>query len=135
MRREPQLGRSQLEILQYIHDHHPLTVRQVADHFTRYARTTVLTVMEKLREKGYLSRKKVGGVYQYSPKVPKTQVLQALAHDFVERALEGSLAPLIAYLTKKTNISDEELQELKELVRDLDARRKARDRGSKTEDR
>lgn len=134
MRREPQLGRSQLEILQYIQNHHPLTVRQVADHFTRYARTTVLTVMEKLREKGYLSRRKVGGVYQYSPKVPKTQVLQTLAHDFIERALEGSLAPLIAYLTQRANVTDEELSELKQLVRELDARRKARSRGSKSED-
>ncbi len=61
--REP-LGRLELEVLQYIADHHPISVREVAAHFAEtsgQARTTLLTVMERLRAKGYLKRRKAAG--------------------------------------------------------------------------
>ncbi len=78
MGREPEpLGQVQLEILQYVADHHPIRVGDVAEHFAKTAgkaRTTVLTVMEKLREKGYLTRRKLRGTYHYSPKVSKNEV-------------------------------------------------------------
>src|SRR5205085_786174 len=92
------LGRAELQIWQHIADHHPATVGEVARHFaetTGLARTTVSTVMERLRRKGYLTRKRSQGVYQYSPKVPKASLLRDLVRDFVEGALGGSLAPFV----------------------------------------
>lgn len=127
MRRLPNIGRMELEILQFIADRHPVTVREVAEHFAYtkgYARTTVLTVMERLRQKGYLTRKKVGSTYQYSPSQPKTALLQALVRDFVQGVLGGSLSPFMAYLAQEAELSDEELQELQRLVQELDARRR-----------
>ena len=65
MRRGADLGQGQIEILRYVQDHHPVTVRQVAEHLARtkgLTRTTALNVMERLREKGYLTRALAGGV-------------------------------------------------------------------------
>ena len=54
MAKQPKrLGQVQLEVLQYIADRHPVRVSDVSEHFARTAgkaRTTILTVMEKLRE-------------------------------------------------------------------------------------
>ena len=50
----------------------PATVGEVARGFGEargLARTTVLTVMERLRRKGYLGRAKDGGAYRYSTRV------------------------------------------------------------------
>ena len=50
------LGRAELEILQYVVDRNPIRVGEVAEHFAGAggkARTTILTVMERLRTKGY----------------------------------------------------------------------------------
>src|SRR5438876_3247902 len=94
------IGRAELEILNYINDRHPVTVREVAEHFAvtkGHARTTILNVMERLRHKRFLTRRKIDGFYQYSPRLPKAALLQRLVRDFVERALEGSLAPFVAY--------------------------------------
>lgn len=127
MRRLPSIGRVELEILQFIADHHPITVREVAEHFARvkgYARTTVLTIMERLRRKGYLTRRKVGNAYLYSPKQPKADLLQTLVHDFVQRVLGGSVSPFIAYLSQEAELSEDELQELQRLVKELDTRRR-----------
>ena len=126
-RRRPSLGQAELETLRYVADRGPISVRDVATHAAEtrgLARTTVLTVMERLRKKGYLQRKKVGGLYHYSPRLPKGELLQNLTHDFVERVLEGSLSPFVAYLAETENLGDEELDKLKELVDQLDTRRK-----------
>lgn len=132
MKRLPRIGRMEMEILRFVADRHPVTVREVAEHFARekgYARTTVLTVMERLRRKGYLTRKKVGGTYQYSPRQPKMSLLQALVRDFVQSVLGGSLSPFIAYLVQEAKLSDEELRELQRLVRDLETRRSEEEKG------
>jgi hypothetical protein len=32
MRNQPNIGRAEMEILHYVYDHHPVTVRDVAEH-------------------------------------------------------------------------------------------------------
>ncbi len=121
------LGQVQLEVLRYVADHHPITVGDVAEHFAQTAgkaRTTVLTVMERLRAKGYVTRRKVKGTYHYSPRVSKGEVLKGVVQRFVSESLGGSLSPFIAYLSETGEVSDEELAKLRQLVRELDQRRK-----------
>jgi predicted transcriptional regulator len=121
------LGSTEIEILRYLGDHAPLSVGDVADHFaqtTGQARTTILTIMERLRKKGYLSRKHVGGVYHYSPKVAKQDLLRDLVKGFVDTTLAGSVSPFVAYLSESGPVSDEDLQQLKRLVRELEQSRK-----------
>jgi predicted transcriptional regulator len=123
MQRPRSIGRAELEVLRYIQDHHPLTVRQVADHVSAtrgHTRTTVLNVMTRLCRKGYLSRRRVGGVYHYSPRVPKGEMLRRLVGDFVDKALGGSLSPFVAYLAEDAKLSADDVRELKKLVRELD---------------
>lgn len=127
----PNIAPAELEILRYILDHHPLTVREVADHVAQakgHTRTTVLNVMERLRRKGYLTRRQEGGLYQYSPSVPKPQMERTLIRSFVTQALGGSLEPFMAYLTQEADVSDAELADLKQFVEGLDKRHRPDDR-------
>jgi predicted transcriptional regulator len=122
----PTIGRAELEILNYIHDHHPVPVRQVAEHVSAtkgHTRTTVLNVIARLTGKGYLTRKRVGGVYHYSPRVAKADLLRRLVGDFVDKALGGSLSPFVAYLTRDARLSEDDVRELRRLVDELDAAR------------
>jgi BlaI family penicillinase repressor len=112
------------EILQYVTTRHPVTAREVADHFAtthNWARTTVLTMLERLRDKDYLARDESGAVYRYAPVAPKNDVLQSLVRDFVQKALGGSVSPFVAYLSKEADLSEAEKEALKQIVRDLDA--------------
>jgi predicted transcriptional regulator len=125
------LGRVELELLQYIDEHHPISVREVAEYWhakTGQARTTVLTMMERLTKKGFLSRKKIDNVYHYSPKQSVALVMRDLVSDFVQGVLGGSVAPLAAYLTQGQSMSKDEIQQLKRLVQRLEA---DADKGSK----
>jgi predicted transcriptional regulator len=124
MPRPRTIGRAELEILNYIHDHHPVPVRQVAEHVSAtkgHTRTTVLNVIARLSRKGYLSRRQVRGVYHYTPRVPKADLLRRLVGEFVDKALGGSLSPFVAYLGRDAKLSEDDLRELKRLVEELDA--------------
>ncbi len=123
-REHPNIGRAEMDVLRYVTDHHPVTVRQVADHVSEtkgHVRTTVLNVMERLRQKGYLVRRKTGGVFHYSPRLPREELLRSLVRDFVARSLGGSLSPFVAYLAHEAKLSPEEVCELRTLVENLEA--------------
>ena len=124
------LGKAELELLQYIDECHPVTVREVADHWEKklgLARTTVLTMMDRLKEKGFLSRKKVDGVFHYSPKRSASSVLESLVKDFVQGVLGGSLAPFAAYLNDAKDLDPDEVAKLKKIVRELDIKQTEKD--------
>lgn len=119
------LGALELEVLKYVTDHHPVTVRDVADHMAEshgHARTTVLTVMERLRKKGHLSRRRSAGSYRYSPVQSRTRLLAGLVRDFVATSLGGSLEPFTHYLSREANPTPAELSELRRVVDSLDDR-------------
>jgi predicted transcriptional regulator len=123
MKERQKIGAAELEVLHFIQEHHPVTVREVADHFATskgQVRTTLLNVMERLRKKGFLTRKKTGGVFHYSPRVSKTELLNRLVRDFVDRTLGGSVAPFMAYLVRDANLTGDEVRELKRIVRELE---------------
>ena len=122
--KRPPLGEQELALLRYVIDRAPVSVGEAAEAFGKahgLARTTVLTMMERLRNKGYLERSRDdGGAYRYSPCVSRAELLRALVGDFTERMLGGSLQPFVAYLAEETELSDEELATLRKLVARLD---------------
>jgi len=123
--RKRNIGQAELEVLRYIQDHHPITVRRAADHFAQargHVRTTTLNVMGRLVRKGYLTRRKSDGVYQYAPRLPKGEQLRGLVGEFVERALGGSLSPFVAYLANDAELNNDDLAALKRLVDQLEAK-------------
>lgn len=116
------LGEQELDVLRFVSDHSPSNVRSVVEQYGEpkgLARTTILTVMERLRKKGFLTRTKLGGVYSYTPSRPKTDILRGLVENFIERTLHGSLTPFVSYLLETRCLSDEEVAELKKLVDSL----------------
>jgi predicted transcriptional regulator len=126
MKIQTNVGRAEMEVLRYVSTHHPVTVGAVAAHFATtkgQVRTTILNVMERLRKKGFLTRKRVGGLYEYSVRLPRAELFRRLVHTFVQNTLGGSVSPFVAYLTEDAVIDDTELAELKKLVRQLEGRR------------
>lgn len=121
------IGDQELALLQYLADRGGATVGQAAEEFGAprgLARSTVLTMMERLRQKAHLDREQVNGVYQYFSPSPSGVVLRDVVRSFVEKTLGGSVAPFVNYLTEEAEVSDSELAELEELVAKLQSKRK-----------
>ncbi|MBC8136959.1 MAG: BlaI/MecI/CopY family transcriptional regulator [Fibrella sp.] len=127
MGRKTGLGVAESEVLQYIADHYPISVRAVAEQFavTRgLAKTTILNVMDRLREKGFLTRETIDGIFVYSPTRAQSAVLRAQVETFIESMLGGSLEPFAAYLAEKEDISDAELARLKQIIQKLEEKQR-----------
>ena len=122
MARKPGIGQAESDILRFIADKQSVTVSDVADHIARtkgQSRNTVMTVMERLRAKGFLNRTKADGLYWYSPVASKASVMEGLVRDFVDGVLGGSVSPLVTYLTNRVDVDEEQVRELKALIERL----------------
>jgi predicted transcriptional regulator len=120
------IGEQELALLRHIADRGAISVGEAADDFGAprgLARSTVLTMMERLRQKGHLARRLVDGVYRYRARASSAELLKGAVHRFVERSLDGSVAPFLAYLSEAEDLSDDELQELEGIVARLAASR------------
>jgi predicted transcriptional regulator len=113
------IGDQELALLRYVAEAGPVTVGQAAEGFGAprgLARSTVLTVMERLRKKGRLKRRKAGGVYQYASPVPAGEVMRGVVRSFVETTLGGSVSPFVTFLAEVEEVSAAELAELEQIV-------------------
>lgn len=121
------LGRLELDVLRYVAEHGPIAVRDVASHFAAtsgQARTTVLTVMERLRGKGYLTRRKVRGVHRYSPTIAIGELLSRMVGEFVDEVLDGSVSPFVTYLSRWGHLNQDEVRKLSRLLKRLESRKR-----------
>ena len=129
MRRKT-IGDQELALLQYIDGQGDASVGEVAAAFGEargLARSTVLTMMERLRAKAYLQRKQVDGgvgVFRYSTTARQDDVVRNAVGSFVEKTLQGSVSPFVAWMSQRTEVSDNELAELEALVATLQSKRK-----------
>lgn len=117
------LSELELNLLRYLAARKAMSVREVADGFGTehgYARTTILTVMERLRTKNYVTREKLDGIFLYSSALSQGELMQGVIQKFVSKALGGSVSPLVAYLAEEQELSDVEIAELRKLVDGLD---------------
>lgn len=126
------VGDQELALLRWVAERGGSSVGEAAAEFGAargLARSTVLTMMERLRKKGRLERRRQAGVYRYSSPAAPEEVLRGVVRSFVEKTLDGSLSPFAAYLTERTRVTAGELAELEAAVARLQAQRDAEDEG------
>src|SRR3546814_16432385 len=94
--RKPSIGDQELALLQHIDDCGAASVGEVATSFGEprgLARSTVLTMMERLRGKGYLKRRQLKGPpsqggYRYSIPTGPGEAMRSAVGSFVEKRPE-----------------------------------------------
>ncbi|HWM89836.1 MAG TPA: BlaI/MecI/CopY family transcriptional regulator [Thermoanaerobaculia bacterium] len=121
------IGDQELVLLRHVAEVGPVSVGQVAESFGAprgLARSTVLTMMERLRQKGHLEREQVAGVFHYRAASSPVELLRGAVESFVEKTLAGSVSPFVSYLTERSEVSDDELAELEQLVDRLRSQRR-----------
>jgi predicted transcriptional regulator len=124
--RRKSIGDQELALLHYVGQQGETSVGEAAAQFAEsrgLARSTVLTMMERLRAKRYLKRRRVDGVFRYST-TGGEDVMQGAVGAFVEKTLQGSVSPFVAWMSERGEVSDEELAALEALVEKLQSSRK-----------
>ncbi|MGH8206346.1 MAG: BlaI/MecI/CopY family transcriptional regulator, partial [Steroidobacteraceae bacterium] len=86
--------------------------------------TTTAKVVDRLREKGLIQRKRVGAAFVYRPRAAREQVERARAHSAVARLLGSTPRAAVAALVEAVDCADPAL--LDELERAVAARRSSK---------
>lgn len=120
MKKTPGLGEQEWQVLSFVNERAPATVRDIAANFPQLARTTVLTMMERLRQKGFLQRTKVDGVFHYSPRQEQQHLVRRQISEFVQKTLGGSVNPFLRFLSEDTNLTEDEKKQLEKIAARLE---------------
>ncbi|MFD2726063.1 BlaI/MecI/CopY family transcriptional regulator [Hyunsoonleella rubra] len=80
------------------------------------ASTTVATLLKRMTDKGFISYKLFGKSRQYYPLVKKKDYFSKHVKGLVKNFFDGSATQFASFFTQETNLSKEELEELKALI-------------------
>ena len=110
----------ELLILKILWQQAPLLAREVqtalADDGRKLAKTSVITTLNTMVGKRYLSRKKQGNTYLFRPRITEEQVNNHVLDDVVDRVFDGSTTAVMLSLFDAREIDKDELQELRKLI-------------------
>ena len=114
-----QLGETEMEVLHHVWDLGEATVADVRERILEereVAYTTIMTVMKKLADKGYLQYHKDGRTYVYAPAQEPNKVQHSLLRRLMESVFEGSPMALVQTLVQHEDLSDEERDEIRQII-------------------
>jgi BlaI family transcriptional regulator, penicillinase repressor len=115
--------KTELDVLQALWQYGPSTVRFVHDKLNEQKNivqyTSTLKLMQVMKEKGMLDRDETNMKHIYSAAVAEEKVKGNLLGRFVDSMYNGSASSLMLALLDNDKTSAEELQKMKELLKNL----------------
>ncbi len=120
------LSRGEREVMEIIWDQGEVGVLEVTEILNKQrpiARNTVRTLMERIREKGWLVHRALGRSYLYKATVPREESLGHRVVDMVDKACGGDPEKLMMALLDYRGLSKEESDRIRKMLDD--ARKKS----------
>lgn len=112
---------SELEVMQAVWDSVQPVPRAELERLTAerhpMAQTTLLTLLTRLAEKGFVRIEKAGRGSVYTALVDRADYLSEQSRSFVDRLCGGSMSVFAAALTD-SGLSREDIEELRELLKE-----------------
>ena len=88
------------------------------------AYTTILTFMKILTDKGFVKPEKIGKANRFTPLVSKDDYTYSYIADVKDIFFEGSFTNLVSFFVQKEHYSEEEMSELKQLMKTIEEKNK-----------
>jgi BlaI family transcriptional regulator, penicillinase repressor len=80
------------------------------------APTTVLTLLKRMIDKGFVSYKQFGNSREYYPLIEKSDYFSDHINELIKDFFNNSTAQFASFFANETEMSPEELKELREIV-------------------
>ena len=114
---------SELEIMQILWEHGPLTVRQVNEEMNRYRKvgyTTTLKIMQIMADKKLLSRDTANRSHVYAPEISPEEVQTDVLNHILKTVFRGNNSSLIMQALGNHRVSESELEQIKRLIQTME---------------
>ncbi len=113
MTRGKELSKAELEVMKVLWKKGKATIKEVHEELSSdrsWGYTTVMTFLERMYNKGYVDREKVGVAYIYEPKVSEKKTVRKMVNEFVDRVFDGALGPLVNYIAESKELKPKEME-------------------------
>ena len=117
-----QLSNAELEIMRIIWENpeemtlFPYLMDVLAARGKPCQKNTLIVLLSRLMNKGFLKAKKIGRRNEYTPLISETEYQRAQTKNFVDKIYEGNVKGLVSHLIMGDLLSEEEYEALKELL-------------------
>ncbi|HRK73015.1 MAG TPA: BlaI/MecI/CopY family transcriptional regulator, partial [Rhodothermales bacterium] len=116
------LGETEMELLRHVWQVGRCTVADIHKAVMKYrpvAYTTVMSVMKKLADKGYLKFQQEGNAYVYWSAEPVSEMQGKVLQEVVDKVFSGSPIALVQTLVEQGNMSEAQREEILALIEQL----------------
>jgi predicted transcriptional regulator len=117
------ISEAEARVMEALWRESPLSAEQVIADVAKaqgWTEATVKTLLNRLLRKKAITAKRDGRRYLYRPRMKRQVYVSAESRDLLNRLFDGKLAPFIAHFSEQQDLSQEEIAELKRLIRGLD---------------
>ena len=114
------LGELEAEVMNLLWQQPDQSVVEVEERLRRkrdIAHTTVLTTLDRMHRKGYLSRKKQGKAFIYSPRYTREEFERGLAQEVLSALLVGMGEPVLSTFIDLVGEDGGKLDKLEALIK------------------
>ncbi len=115
----PDLSKAEYDILRILWKEGRQSVRELHDWIQEtsgWAYTTTKTVMDRMVQKGLLTRESFHGIFLYAPLISRPAGLARMVQFFADRVLELDSQEVVAMFAQSKAITPEEIRELEQLL-------------------
>jgi predicted transcriptional regulator len=123
----PVMSDAEREVLKVLWDHGPLAVREVATRLAEggqeWARSTVITLLQRLEKKGYVASDKSRFAFVFRPVLTREDVMRARMNDLAGELCDGDALPLVLAFAERHRFSPAELARFRQMIDELEAKR------------
>jgi BlaI family penicillinase repressor len=119
----PPVSDAELEVLKVLWADGPATVRDVAAALRRQRRrlayNTVLTLLTRLREKGYVEADRRDTAHVFRAVVTRDELVGSSLSALADRVCDGTASPLLLALVRDPRLSTADIAHLRKLLNEL----------------
>ena len=128
----PAVSEAEGEVLKVLWDHGPATVRNVAQHLAAagrdWNRSTVITLLQRLERKGYLTSDQSSAAFVFHPALTREEFAQQRIAEVAEELYGGEPGPLMLAFAQRHRFTAYEMKRLRQLIDELEAKRRRKRR-------
>ena len=88
-----------------------------------WAEPTIKTLLNRLLKKGAVRAERDGRRYLYSPVLTRNAWVASQSEGVLDRLFGGRVAPLVAHFSERGKLSQEDIDELRRLIGEIDDER------------
>ena len=117
------LTSAEWHLMECLWEKSPQIGREVVEHLKKsvgWSRSTTLTLLRRMTEKGLIRCEEIDGVNAYSPLVDREVSVVNETENFLNRVYKGSISMLMSAITKKQDLTKEEIDELYAILKEAE---------------